>query len=72
MCGDVCHTLSPGGRPAMYLGTIQALERVDRVTLFCRVRDDSSTVMSAALLPMPATRIRLPVRFSGGVWGGSM
>ena len=49
----------------MYLGTIQALERVDSVTVFCSVLDDSSTVISAALLPMPTTRIRLPVRFSG-------
>lgn len=56
--------LSPG-RPAMYLGTIQALDRVDRVTRFCSDLEDSSTVMSAALLPSPTTRIRFPVSGSG-------
>ena len=49
----------------MYFGTIQALERVDSVTVFCSAFDDSSTVMSAALLPIPTTRIRLPVSSSG-------
>jgi len=49
----------------MYFGTIQALDRVDRVTVFCSVLEDNSTVMSAALLPMPTTRMRLPVRSSG-------
>ncbi len=51
----------------MYFGTIQALERVDSVTRFCSALDDNSTVMSAALLPMPTTRIRLPVSSSGSV-----
>jgi hypothetical protein len=54
----------------VYFGTIHALERVDRVTSFCRDLLDSSTAMSAALLPMPTTRIRLPMKSSGSV--GSM
>ena len=65
--GVVRKNLSPG-RPAMYFGTIHALDRVDNVTRFCSDREDSSTVMSAALLPMPITRIRLPVK-SNGVCG---
>ena len=54
----------------MYFGTIQALDRVESVTLFCSALLDSSTAMSAALLPSPTTRIRLPLRSSGSV--GSM
>jgi hypothetical protein len=49
----------------MYFGTIHALDRVDSVTLFCNALEDNSTVMSAALLPRPTTRIRLPVSSSG-------
>lgn len=56
--------LSPGC-PARYFGTIQALDRVDSVTQFCSAFDDNSTVMSAALLPIPTTRMRLPVNCSG-------
>ena len=48
----------------MNFGTIHALDRVDSVTVFYGVFDDSSTVMSAALLPMPTTRM-LPVSSSG-------
>lgn len=51
-------------------GTIQALDRVDSVTLFRSDLDDSSTVMSAALLPNPTTRMRLPVN-SRGVCGST-
>jgi hypothetical protein len=51
--------VSPG-RPAMYFGTIQADDRVERVTRFCSALDDSSTVMSAALFPRPTTRMRFP------------
>ena len=49
----------------MYFGTIQALERVEIVTSFCSDLLDSSTEMSAAELPMPTTRMRLPLRCSG-------
>src|SRR6476620_10320562 len=62
--GVVLKNLSPGC-PARYLGTIHALDRVDKVTMFCSDFDDNSTVMSAALLPMPTTRIRFPVSCSG-------
>ena len=51
----------------MYLGTIHALDLVDSVTWLPSAFDDSSTVMSAALLPMPTTRIRFPRRSSGAV-----
>src|ERR1700712_1838300 len=67
MCGEVLKSLSPGW-PAMYFGTIQALDRHDNVSVFCNDFDDSSTVISAALLPIPTTRIRLPVS-SNGRWG---
>ena len=63
-CGEVTKYLSAGS-PYMYFGTIQALDRVESVTSFCSALHDSSTAMSAALLPMPTTRIRLPVRSSG-------
>ena len=69
MCGEVTKYLS-AGRPKEYFGTIQALDRVERVTWFCSDRLDSSTEMSAALLPSPTTRIRLPLRSIGSV--GSM
>ncbi len=69
MCGEVTKYLS-AGRPKEYFGTIQALERVESVTWFCSDFLDSSTAMSAALLPRPTTRIRLPVKSSGSV--GSM
>ena len=69
MCGEVAKYLS-AGRPYMYFGTIHALLRVDRVTWFCSALPDSSTAMSAALLPRPTTRIRVPLRSSGSV--GSM
>ena len=62
--GVVRHSVSPG-RPAMYFGTIHALDRVDNVTWFCSAFDDSSTVMSAALFPRPTTRMRFPSRSSG-------
>ena len=61
---EVAKYLSAGS-PYMYFGTIQALDRVERVTSFCSDLLDSSTAMSAALLPMPTTRIRLPNRSSG-------
>ena len=67
--GEVTKYLS-AGRPKEYFGTIQALERVESVTWFCSDLLDSSTEMSAALLPRPTTRIRLPLRSSGSV--GSM
>ena len=56
------------GLPNTYLGTTHAPDRVDSVTTslpsdLC----DSSLVMSAALLPMPTTRIRLSRRSSGSV-----
>ncbi len=54
----------------MYFGTIHALDRVESVTSFCSDFEDSSTAMSAALLPIPTTRIRLPVKSSGSF--GSM
>ena len=69
MYGEVAKYLSAGS-PYMYFGTIHALERVERVTWFCIALPDSSTAMSAALLPRPTTRIRLPVRSSGS--DGSM
>ena len=64
MWGLVLKYLS-AGRPAMYLGTIQAPDRVESVTWLLNAFDDSSTAMSAALLPIPTTRIRLPVNESG-------
>ena len=64
MCGEVTKYLSAGS-PYMYFGTIHALDRVERTTSFWSVLLDSSTAMSAALLPMPTTRIRLPNRSSG-------
>jgi hypothetical protein len=49
----------------MYFGTIQAPERVLSVTSLPSAREDSSTAMSAALLPMPTTRMRMPEKSSG-------
>jgi len=49
----------------MYFGTIHALDRVDSVTSVCNALDDSSTAMSAALLPSPTTRMRLPAKSIG-------
>jgi len=69
MYGEVRKFLS-AGTPARYFGTIQALERVESTTVLPRVREESSTVMSAALLPIPTTRIRWPVR-SSGPWGST-
>ena len=69
MYGEVAKYLS-AGRPYMYFGTIQALRPGRERDLFCSALPDSSTAMSAALLPSPTTRIRLPVRSSGSV--GSM
>ena len=51
--------------PPTSFGTIHALLRVDRVTSLRMARWESSTVMSAALLPSPTTRIRLSIRCSG-------
>ena len=56
--------------PATSLGTIHALLRVESVTSLRIARCESSTVMSAALLPRPTTRIRLSIRCSG--FHGSM
>ena len=55
------------GLPNTYLGTTHAPERVDSTTSLPSVFCDSSLVMSAALLPMPTTRIRLSRRCSGSV-----
>src|SRR5699024_7634157 len=62
--GRVAKYLS-AGLPAMYLGTIQALDRVDSTTSLRMIFDDNSTAMSAALLPIPTTRIFLSMRCSG-------
>jgi hypothetical protein len=51
--------------PLISFGTTHALLRVDSVTWLRRDRWDSSTVMSAALLPSPTTRTRLSMRCSG-------
>ena len=64
MYGSVAKYLS-AGFPAMYFGTIHALERVDSTTSLRMTLDESSTAMSAALLPMPTTRIFLSMRCSG-------
>ena len=53
------------GVPAKYFGTIHALDRVEMTTSLPSVLLESSTAMSAALLPSPMTRIRLPVRSCG-------
>ncbi|SIH51968.1 Uncharacterised protein [Mycobacteroides abscessus subsp. abscessus] len=63
-CGLVRKYLSAGW-PATYFGTIHAPDRVDRVTVLPVAREDSSTAMSAALLPSPTTRILLSMRSSG-------
>ena len=58
------------GRPKKYLGITQAPLRVEMKTFSATPLRESSEVMSTALLPIPTTRIRLPVRSSGSV--GSM
>ena len=57
----------PIGRPEKYFGITQAPLRVERKTFSATPLRDSSETMSTALLPMPTTSTRLPIRSSGSV-----
>jgi hypothetical protein len=58
------------GRPNTYFGTTHAPLRVEMNTRSATPFRASSEVMSTALLPIPTTSTRLPVRSRGSV--GSM
>ena len=55
------------GCPKRYFGITQAPLRVEMKTFSATPLRDSSETMSTALLPIPTTSTRLPVRSSGSV-----
>ena len=61
-----CRTCRPGCRRGTSARSTRRTASTAYTSFSQRLRD-SSTVMSAALLPMPTTRMRLPVRSSGCV-----